>query len=91
MCIRVVERYAVCKCVYYVHGVDQCSAYGRRGHEVEDRTVLVGHTCPQHSGHAMSYNHYSTSTSPVTDHYAFSEVRGVLPDSFENSYYHAHR
>ncbi|KAH8154974.1 uncharacterized protein LAJ45_01507 [Morchella importuna] len=32
MCMRVVERYAVCKCVYFTHGVDQCGAYGRRGH-----------------------------------------------------------
>jgi len=47
--MRVVERYAVCKCVYYTHGIDQCSAYGRRGHAVQDKTVLVGHTCPHHS------------------------------------------
>ncbi|KAL7269360.1 hypothetical protein RUND412_007984 [Rhizina undulata] len=40
MCMRVVERFAVCKCIYYVHGVDQCSAYGRRGHEVQDKVVL---------------------------------------------------
>lgn len=54
MCIRVVERYAVCGCVYFVHGVDQCGAYGRRGHGIEDRIVPVGHTCPLH---ATGYNH----------------------------------
>ncbi|KAF8540694.1 hypothetical protein BDD12DRAFT_641761, partial [Trichophaea hybrida] len=49
MCYRVIEVYAVCRCVYYVHGVDQCGAYGLPGHHVEDRTLLVGHTCPQHA------------------------------------------
>ncbi|TGZ77649.1 hypothetical protein EX30DRAFT_290615, partial [Ascodesmis nigricans] len=50
MCIRVVERFAVCHCVYFVHGVDQCTAYGQRGHQVEDRILFVGHSCPSHAG-----------------------------------------
>ncbi|KAL0631673.1 hypothetical protein Q9L58_009465 [Maublancomyces gigas] len=40
MCMRVVERYAVCKCVYFTHGIDQCSAYGRRGHLVQDKLAV---------------------------------------------------
>lgn len=49
MCIKIVERYAVCKCIYYSHAVDACPAYGRRDHAVRTREVLVGYTCSKHS------------------------------------------
>lgn len=51
MCIKVVERYAVCRCIYYSHAVDACPAYGRRGHNVKTQEVLVGYTCTRHSAH----------------------------------------
>lgn len=47
MCIRVIERYAVCRCVFYSHDVDPCPAYGR--HEVKLKEFWVGYTCSQHS------------------------------------------
>lgn len=47
MCIKIVERYAVCKCVYYQHAVDPCRLYGQ--HPVNERTVLVGYSCPTHT------------------------------------------
>ncbi|PNS15432.1 hypothetical protein CAC42_691 [Sphaceloma murrayae] len=47
MCIRVTERYAGCKCIYFVHGIDACPQFGR--HPVEERVVYVGLNCPQHS------------------------------------------
>lgn len=46
MCIRVVERYAACHCIYHIHGVDACSSYGR--HPVTDRVIYVGYSCPRH-------------------------------------------
>jgi len=49
MCIQIVERYAVCRCLYYRHAVDPCAARGQRGHVVQERTVLVGYLCEQHS------------------------------------------
>ena len=49
MCIQVIERYAVCRCLYYKHQVDACSNYRRRGHDVQTREILVGYTCPKHS------------------------------------------
>lgn len=49
MCIKIIERYAVCKCVYYSHAVDACPAYGRRDHTVRTREVLVGYTCSRHT------------------------------------------
>ncbi|KAJ6151789.1 hypothetical protein N7470_006917 [Penicillium chermesinum] len=52
MCYKVVERYSVCKCVYFQHSVDPCQAYGQRGHTVQEKTVLVGYACPRHSANA---------------------------------------
>lgn len=49
MCIQVVERYSVCRCLYYRHAIDPCSSRSQRGHKVEERTVLVGYTCSAHS------------------------------------------
>jgi len=48
MCIRVIEVYAVCGCIYHVHSVDACSAVGQ--HAVTDKTVHVGYLCGKHSG-----------------------------------------
>ncbi|KAK4866884.1 hypothetical protein LT330_008047 [Penicillium expansum] len=53
MCYKVVERYSVCKCLYFEHSIDPCSAYGQRGHEVQEKTVLVGYTCDKHSGRGI--------------------------------------
>ncbi|KAJ5496282.1 hypothetical protein N7463_008269 [Penicillium fimorum] len=49
MCYKVVERYSACKCLYFEHSIDPCSAYGQRGHQVQEKTVLVGYTCDRHS------------------------------------------
>lgn len=49
MCIRVVERFAVCRCTYYSHSIDACPEYGRRYHAVKTEEVLVGHSCSRHS------------------------------------------
>lgn len=51
MCYQVVERYSVCKCLYYKHAVDQCRAAGQHGHRVQEKTVLVGYACSVHSSH----------------------------------------
>ena len=60
MCIKIVERYAVCRCIYYSHSVDACPAYGRRGHSVKTREVLVGYTCSRHSSNgSQSANQYN--------------------------------
>lgn len=47
-----VERYKVCRCVYYIHAVDACPSYGSRGHESRTEEVLVGSSCARHSGTA---------------------------------------
>lgn len=48
MCWKVVERYTICRCIYYVHSVDACPAYGRRGHIIKLQDVLVGVYCSRH-------------------------------------------
>lgn len=47
MCIRIVEKYAVCGCIYHVHAVDACAAVGR--HPVSDKIIHVGYTCAAHA------------------------------------------
>ena len=49
MCIQVVERYAVCRCLYYKHEVDASSTCKSRGHKVQTREVSVGYSCATHS------------------------------------------
>lgn len=49
MCIKVIERYAVCKCLVYSHAVDACASYERLKHSVRTREVLVGYACQVHS------------------------------------------
>ncbi|KAL3422551.1 hypothetical protein PVAG01_06707 [Phlyctema vagabunda] len=49
MCYLVVERYSVCRCLYYKHSVDMCAAYGQQGHRIHEKTVLVGYACEAHS------------------------------------------
>lgn len=46
----------MCRCLYYLHPVDRCSLYGKSGHEVQRRTVLVGYACSSHSP-SSSANH----------------------------------
>jgi hypothetical protein len=49
MCYQVVERYSVCRCLYYKHAIDPCAAGGQRGHVVQEKTVLVAYACALHS------------------------------------------
>ncbi|KAF2751337.1 hypothetical protein M011DRAFT_464071 [Sporormia fimetaria CBS 119925] len=75
MCYQLVERYAVCRCLYHKHAVDPCSAYGQRGHIVQEKTMLVGYACAAH-------------TSQRPDAYRGA---GVLPDSGYSSYGYSSR
>lgn len=49
MCYRLVERYSICRCLYYKHPVDTCTAYTQPGHRVAERTIYVGYLCGQHT------------------------------------------
>ncbi|KAM7212825.1 hypothetical protein V8F06_011771, partial [Rhypophila decipiens] len=48
MCFQIVELFSACRCLYYQHPVDKCSAYGRPGHGIQRRTILVGVACFVH-------------------------------------------
>jgi hypothetical protein len=60
MCYQVIERYSVCKCLYYKHLIDRCHARDQRGHHVQEKTVLVGYACSSHSS-------YNDIVRPVDD------------------------
>lgn len=63
MCVRITERYSICRCLYYRHSIDPCRAYGQRGHRVQERTVLVGYACGRHGDTVRSGNHRDTVRS----------------------------
>lgn len=64
MCYQLVERYSACRCLHYQHAVDRCVAYGRPGHSVQQREILVGYACSMHTSSSGSYaTHYSYSDS----------------------------
>ncbi len=62
MCLQLVERYAVCGCVYHRHAVDQCAAANQRGHVVRVREIRVGYICPQHAPQGPSGGSSASST-----------------------------
>ncbi|KAK1975247.1 hypothetical protein LZ30DRAFT_565984, partial [Colletotrichum cereale] len=49
MCYILVELYSACRCLYYQHGIDRCAVYGRDGHGIQSRIILVGYVCDVHS------------------------------------------
>lgn len=66
MCIKIVEIYKICRCVYYTHAVDPCPAYGHRGHCVMTKNVLVGYTCSRHSINLISEEFIDDAGDPTT-------------------------
>lgn len=56
MCYQVLELYSACRCLYYQHAVDRCPRYGKRGHGITQRTILVGYACMDHSSHSGQYS-----------------------------------
>ncbi|KAK2022197.1 hypothetical protein LX32DRAFT_519015, partial [Colletotrichum zoysiae] len=61
MCYQIVELYSACRCLYYQHPIDKCRAYGRPGHSIQKRTILVGYACHAHSqGHSQVLDRETT-------------------------------
>jgi len=80
MCYRVVERYSVCRCLYYQHSIDMCAAANQQGHRVQEKTILVGYLCSQHSDRddsqaSSSYGGYSDSGYASRDSQRHSSSR----------------
>ncbi|EMC98700.1 hypothetical protein BAUCODRAFT_65578 [Baudoinia panamericana UAMH 10762] len=75
MCIQVVERYSVCRCLYYKHAVDPCAARSQRGHHVQERVVLVGYACSQHSRHRSTPVFHTQQHSQPDSGYASWNAR----------------
>jgi hypothetical protein len=90
MCYLVVELYSVCRCVYYKHSIDMCAAYGTQGHPVQERTVLVGYACENHSAH---YDQHQSSSRGYSDSgYGTASHRSShRHSSHSHSHSHSHR
>ncbi|KAH7065214.1 hypothetical protein B0J12DRAFT_639505 [Macrophomina phaseolina] len=90
MCYQVVERYAVCRCLYHKHAIDPCAQYGQYGHSVQEKTVLVGYAC---NVHANSYSIGAASdptfTSDVHPDSGYSSLSSF--DCCSSSHHRYHR
>ena len=76
MCIQVIERYGVCRCLYYKRAVDRCGDYHKSPHEVQTREVLVGYRCPQHTS-SRDHGLYRTSSSYHSPSSTLSSYYGI--------------
>ncbi|ORY59611.1 uncharacterized protein BCR38DRAFT_350894 [Pseudomassariella vexata] len=70
MCLQVVERYSACRCLYYQHAVDRCGNYGRPGHAVTRRTILVGYACQDHAQQSNYGSYASAQTYSDSGYYS---------------------
>ncbi|KAH7346455.1 hypothetical protein BKA65DRAFT_502468, partial [Rhexocercosporidium sp. MPI-PUGE-AT-0058] len=79
MCYLVVERYSICRCLYYKHSTDKCAAYGKQGHGIQERTVLVGYACSRHSQTEQKALLWSGSVQADTDRKNYLESPSTTP------------
>ncbi|KAL0264503.1 hypothetical protein SLS55_000453 [Diplodia seriata] len=78
MCYQVVERYAVCRCLYHKHAIDPCAQYGQYGHSVQEKTVLVGYACNVHTNYSLaapsSSSGYDSQLPPDSGYSSYSSL-----------------
>ena len=89
MCMQIIEKYAVCGCVYYTHGVDFCPRRDQRGHLVTIREIYVGYACSRHpvlssSGAISSGLSYSTANLGDPDPEPVIQDRRAKPRCFDH-------
>lgn len=86
MCYQVIERYAVCGCLYHKHAIDPCPQYGR--HSVQEKTVLVGYACNIHASYSLGASSFPIDGSELPLDSAHS-----TPSSFDScsSHHRYHR
>jgi hypothetical protein len=74
MCYQVVERYSVCRCLYYKHAIDPCAALGKRGHGIQEKTILVGYSCSTHGLSRAEEHAVSIEKSDIVDDASDTDV-----------------
>lgn len=77
MCYQVLELYSACRCLYYQHAVDRCPRYGKRGHSITQRTILVGYACFDHSSKSDKYSSQHDDHSYADSGYASRSSNGA--------------
>ena len=94
MCIKVVERYGYCRCIFYSHAVDPCPAYGRRGHSIKTQEILVGYSCSRHSSNfsqrsedyrGYSYLQHQSKSSQRSEDYRAGNSLDTQEDRVEEA------
>ncbi|KAH7084898.1 transcription factor PAP1-domain-containing protein [Paraphoma chrysanthemicola] len=69
MCYQVVQRYSVCRCLYYKSAIVSCAAKAQSGHSVIQKTVLVDFACSVHSNdHAKQQSGEQTHAEDMLEH-----------------------
>ena len=81
MCYRLVERYAVCGCLYHQHAIDPCAAANVPGHRIQIREVKVGFACGWHANQGAPSGPASSGQYPDSGYssggfYSSSAFRG---------------
>ena len=78
--------------MYYQHAVDRCAAYGRPGHGIQRRSILVGKTCSEHArssqgpGASQGHGYSMTRDEPKRlDGHRLSTVRDSVLRSKDNT------
>lgn len=90
MCYQVVERYAVCRCLYHKHAIDPCAQYGQYGHSVQEKTVLVGYACNVHTNYSLGVASSPISASQLHPDSGYSSLSSVVDNSC-NAHHRYHR
>jgi hypothetical protein len=54
MCIKIVEKFAACGCIYHTYPIDPCPRYGKSGHKTQIIETQVGYACQHHSREAQN-------------------------------------
>ncbi|KAK0377911.1 hypothetical protein CLIM01_04715 [Colletotrichum limetticola] len=84
MYYQLLELYSSCRCLYYQHAVDRCDAYGRPGHTVQLRTILVGYACLNHTySHGQSHDSDSARSKATSS----KTTSGIITENFIEKYF----
>jgi len=74
MCYQLVEKYSACRCLYYEHPIERCPQYGRSGHPIARRVILVGYCCVEHGSQSrVSISTASSALAPRSSRQPFRQ------------------
>jgi hypothetical protein len=60
--------------LYYKHAIDPCAALGKRGHGIQEKTILVGYSCSTHGLSRTEEHAVSIEKSDIVDDASDTDV-----------------